>query len=146
MEPTSASTDWGRNAAEAFEQAALALTAIVVTPSLVRLETSVDISCEAMSLDDLLVEWLNAVIFEMSNRQMVSILAGWSVASLTSISRFPIVSWRARRFTRISAGPIWAQCAPESTVRSPTARFSRTWCAKPLHAPLARRVTVQNDT
>jgi SHS2 domain-containing protein len=61
----------GRNAAEAFEQAALATTAIVVEPSLVRLETSVDIACEATSLDDLLVEWLNAVIFEMSSRRMV---------------------------------------------------------------------------
>jgi len=34
-------------------------------------ETSVDISCDAASLEDLLVEWLNAVIFEMSTRQMM---------------------------------------------------------------------------
>jgi protein archease len=54
---------WGGDVAAAFEQAALATTAIVVDPSLIRLETSVDISCEAASLEDLLVEWLNAVIF-----------------------------------------------------------------------------------
>lgn len=62
---------WGATPAEAFEQAALATSAIVVDPSLIRLETAVDISCEAESLDDLLVEWLNAVIFEMAARQMV---------------------------------------------------------------------------
>jgi len=62
---------WGNDVVAAFEQAALATTAIVVDPSLIRLETSVDISCEAESLEDLLVEWLNAIIFEMATRQMV---------------------------------------------------------------------------
>jgi tRNA nucleotidyltransferase (CCA-adding enzyme) len=62
---------WGATAAGAFEQAALATSAIVVDPSLVRLETAIDVSCEAASLDDLFVEWLNAVIFEMGTRQMV---------------------------------------------------------------------------
>jgi SHS2 domain-containing protein len=62
---------WGGNVAEAFEQAALATSAIVVEPILVRSETSIDLTCEASSLEDLLVEWLNAVIFEMSRRQLV---------------------------------------------------------------------------
>jgi SHS2 domain-containing protein len=62
---------WGTSVAEAFEQAALATTAIVVEPSLIRPEMSVEISCEASSLEDLLIEWLNAVIFEMSHRQAV---------------------------------------------------------------------------
>ena len=62
---------WGHDVAAAFEQAALATTAIVADPSLIRPETSVDITCEAASLEDLLVEWLNALIFEMSTRQMV---------------------------------------------------------------------------
>jgi SHS2 domain-containing protein len=62
---------WGSTVAAAFEQVALATTAIVADPSLIRPETSVDISCEAASLEDLLVEWLNAVIFEMATRQMV---------------------------------------------------------------------------
>lgn len=61
----------GSDVAAAFEQAALAATAIVVDPSLIRLETEVDVTCEAASLEDLLVEWLNVVIFEMSTRQMV---------------------------------------------------------------------------
>jgi tRNA nucleotidyltransferase (CCA-adding enzyme) len=62
---------WSHDVAGAFEQAALATTAIVVDPSLIRLEMSVDISCEAASLEDLLVQWLNAVIFEMATRQIV---------------------------------------------------------------------------
>ena len=65
---------WGTDVAAAFEQAALATTAIAVDPSLIRLEAPVDITCEAASLEDLLVEWLNAVIFEMSTQQMVF---GW---------------------------------------------------------------------
>jgi SHS2 domain-containing protein len=44
---------WSNAVAAAFEQAALATTAIVVDPSLIRLETPVDISCEAASLEDL---------------------------------------------------------------------------------------------
>jgi tRNA nucleotidyltransferase (CCA-adding enzyme) len=62
---------WGGTIATAFEQAALATTAIVAELSMIRPKTCVDISCEAASLDDLLVEWLNAVIFEMSTRQLV---------------------------------------------------------------------------
>jgi protein archease len=62
---------WGTDVAAAFEQAALATTSIVVDPSLIRMKTSANITCEAASLEDLFVEWLNAVIFEMSARQMV---------------------------------------------------------------------------
>jgi SHS2 domain-containing protein len=62
---------WGRNVTEAFEQAAMATTAIVADPVLVRSETSIDITCEASALEDLLVEWLNAVIFEMAHRHLV---------------------------------------------------------------------------
>lgn len=62
---------WGLDAAEAFEQAALALTAIAVDPSSVQAEVSIDIECDASNLEDLLVHWLNALIFEMASRQMV---------------------------------------------------------------------------
>ena len=62
---------WGSDVATAFEQAALATTAIVVDPSLIRLKTSADFTCEAAFIEDLLVEWFNAVIFEMSARRMV---------------------------------------------------------------------------
>jgi tRNA nucleotidyltransferase (CCA-adding enzyme) len=61
---------FGASAAEAFEQAALALTA-VVTEVPVELKVSVAVSCEAPDLELLFVEWLNAVIYEMAVRGML---------------------------------------------------------------------------
>ncbi len=55
----------------AFEQAALGLTALVTDPSLVRSDERVEISCEAPTLDVLLVDWLNALIYEMTTRSML---------------------------------------------------------------------------
>ena len=52
----------GRTPAEAFEQAAEALTVVVTHP---RKEPaiSVEVRCEAPDLELLLVEWLNAIIY-----------------------------------------------------------------------------------
>lgn len=61
---------WGASPAEAFEQAALALTR-VVTAAEVRPALQVTLSCEAPGLDLLLVAWLNAVIYEMAVRHML---------------------------------------------------------------------------
>ncbi len=61
---------WGMSAAEAFEQAALALTA-VVTHATVAPRQSVDVTCEAPDIELLFVEWLNAVIYEMAVRKML---------------------------------------------------------------------------
>ena len=61
----------GGSPARAFEQAALALTAVVTDPAGVRSATEVRVSCKAPSLEVLLVDWLNAVIFEMTTRSMV---------------------------------------------------------------------------
>jgi len=55
----------------AFEQAALGLTAVVTDPDLVRNHEQVAITCEAPSLDVLLVDWLNALIYEMTTRSML---------------------------------------------------------------------------
>jgi SHS2 domain-containing protein len=60
----------GASAAEAFEQAASALTA-VVTDAEIELRTVVKVRCEAPDLELLLVEWLNAVIYEMAVRNML---------------------------------------------------------------------------
>jgi SHS2 domain-containing protein len=61
---------FGATPAEAFEQAALALTA-VVTNAEVESKVRVEVKCEAPDLELLLVEWLNAIIYEMSVRQML---------------------------------------------------------------------------
>jgi SHS2 domain-containing protein len=61
----------GPSPAEAFEQAALALTAAITDPDSVQSETTVDVTCEAPTLDVLLVDWLNAVIYEMVTRSLL---------------------------------------------------------------------------
>ena len=57
--------------AGAFEQAALALSAIVVDPSFLNAKDPVEIACDAPDAELLLVDWLNALIYEMATRQMV---------------------------------------------------------------------------
>jgi SHS2 domain-containing protein len=61
---------WGATVAEAFEQAACALTA-VLTHAAVEPRTPVEVSCEAPDLELLFVEWLNAIIYEMAVRNML---------------------------------------------------------------------------
>ncbi|RMD73885.1 MAG: hypothetical protein D6818_04025, partial [Bacteroidetes bacterium] len=50
----------------AFAQAALALSAVITDPGRVRPDVPVNIRLEAPDLEVLLVDWLNALIFEMS--------------------------------------------------------------------------------
>jgi SHS2 domain-containing protein len=61
---------WGTTAAQAFEQAAYALTA-VITHAEVKPQLLVRVRCEAPDLELLLVEWLNAIIYEMAVRKML---------------------------------------------------------------------------
>jgi SHS2 domain-containing protein len=61
----------GSTLAEAFEQAALAMTAIVTDPSRVRAETAVEVTCSAPDPELLLVDWLNAWIYAMATRKML---------------------------------------------------------------------------
>lgn len=56
---------------EAFEQAALALTAVIADPARVSSVTAVDIRCEAPDMGLLLADWLNALIYEMATRNML---------------------------------------------------------------------------
>lgn len=56
---------WGPTAEAAFEQAALALTA-AVTDAKVADKRAVNVACEATDIELLLVEWLNAIIYEMA--------------------------------------------------------------------------------
>jgi SHS2 domain-containing protein len=62
---------FGATPAEAFASAAVALTAIICDPAAVGPTTCVAIRCEAPDLELLLIDWLNAVIFEMSVRRML---------------------------------------------------------------------------
>ena len=60
----------GPSLEEAFQQAALALTA-VVTNETVKPDTAVGITCNAPDPETLFVDWLNALVFEMATRGML---------------------------------------------------------------------------
>jgi tRNA nucleotidyltransferase (CCA-adding enzyme) len=61
----------GATPAQAFEQAGLALTAVITDPVLVRGDEPVAIECEAPDRELLFVDWLNALIYEMATRNML---------------------------------------------------------------------------
>ena len=61
----------GPSLAVAFEQAALAMTAAITDIECIAASDSVDIACQAPQRDLLLVEWLNALIYEMATRGMI---------------------------------------------------------------------------
>jgi SHS2 domain-containing protein len=61
----------GGSPAEAFAQAARAVTAAAVDPSAITAERAVEISCTGVDLEDLLYSWLNALIWEMSVQRML---------------------------------------------------------------------------
>ena len=61
----------GPTLCSAFEQAAKAMTAAVTDPDAIEPEETIEISCRAPNLELLLVDWLNAIIYEMATRKMV---------------------------------------------------------------------------
>ena len=62
---------FGHTLAEAFEQAAIAMTAVITDLSLVQLATTINIACNDEDNDTLLYDWLNALIYEMATRKML---------------------------------------------------------------------------
>jgi len=61
----------GRSRASAFEQAALALSSTVTDPAGVALRERIEVTCEAPDDAYLLLDWLNALIYEMAVRRLV---------------------------------------------------------------------------
>jgi SHS2 domain-containing protein len=61
----------GATLAEAFSGAAMAMTAAICDPQKVGAGESVNIECAASDDELLLVDWLNALIFEMATRHML---------------------------------------------------------------------------
>lgn len=62
---------FGSSLAEAFEQAALAMTALITDPTGVRASERVSIECSAPDVELLLAEWLNKLVYEMATRHML---------------------------------------------------------------------------
>ena len=61
----------GATQEQAFEQAALALTAVVTDVAMVEPKEMLQVSCMAPNAELLLVDWLNSLIFEMVTRNML---------------------------------------------------------------------------
>lgn len=116
----------GRTPAQAFEQAALALTAVITDPATVAAATPVDVACEAPDTELLLADWLNALVYEMQVRRMlfgrfeVSIestrLAARAWGEPVDVARHkPAVEVKGATYTQLAVRPLddggWlAQC------------------------------------
>ena len=55
----------------AFEQVALAMSAVICDLALIRASEAVQVACEAPDAEYLLVDWLNAIVYEMATRHML---------------------------------------------------------------------------
>ena len=99
----------------AFEQAAVALTAVITDPESVRPETAVAISCAGPDDGLLLVDWLNAIIYEMATRSMLfhrfkveiegNTLRGTCWGEIVDIGRHrPAVEVKGATYTNLTVG------------------------------------------
>lgn len=106
----------GRTMAAAFEQAALALTAVVSDPAGVAARDAVDIACEAPDAELLLAEWLNALVYEMATRHMLfgrfrvaidgTRLEAQALGEPTSVERHqPAVEVKGATYTSLRVAP-----------------------------------------
>lgn len=116
----------GRTPAEAFEQAAMAMVAAMVDLDRIVPVERVDVVCQGPDLELLLVDWLNAVLYQMSARRMVFGrfevridavgLSAWAWGERLDPARHePCVEVKAATYLalRVGAGPdgAWtAQC------------------------------------
>jgi len=62
---------YGECPAEAFQQAALALVAVITDPAGIEPRQAVALECDAPDDEVLLLDWLNALIYEMDTRNML---------------------------------------------------------------------------
>jgi len=62
---------FGTTKAEAFGQAALALTAVIIEPKEVAAKEQVRICCQAADDQILFVDWLNSLLYQMDVRRML---------------------------------------------------------------------------
>jgi SHS2 domain-containing protein len=62
---------FGHTPAQAFEQTALAMTAVIVDPSSVQARDTLQIEVSGPDAEMLLYEWLNSLVYEMATRKML---------------------------------------------------------------------------
>ena len=116
----------GASPAEAFAQAALAMMAVTTDPATVNPTVAVHVACEAPDLELLLVDWLNALIYEMATRKTLfgrfavciagNALQGKAWGETVDRTRHPVVvevkgaTYTALRVEQSPAGLWLAQC------------------------------------
>ena len=117
---------FGPDMAEAFAQAAMALTALVTTPSRVQQREQLPIQCEGESADELFFSWIDALVFEMSTRRML-------------FSRFDVQIVDLRLTAQVAGEPVDRQRhEPAVEIKGPTFTELRVthdpsralWCAQ----------------
>lgn len=103
--------------AAAFEQAALALTAVITEPQGVAAQETVQIRCEAPDDELLLADWLNALIYEMAVRRMLfgrfhveldgTRLTAQAMGEPASVARHhPAVEVKGATYTTLRVAPV----------------------------------------
>jgi len=116
----------GATKEQAFEQAAVALTAVITNPEKVSPVEEIGVKCSAPDDELLLVDWLNALLYEIGTRGMLfgrfevkidgSELAGRAWGEKIDVSRHrPVVEVKAATYTELSVrqderGGWFAQC------------------------------------
>ncbi|MHC4622782.1 MAG: archease [Planctomycetota bacterium] len=103
----------GLSKERAFEQAAVALTAVITSPDKVEAEQEVKISCSAGDDELLLVDWLNSLLCEMGTRKMLfgrfevriegNELEAWAWGEKMDVSKHrPVVEVKAATYAELS--------------------------------------------
>jgi SHS2 domain-containing protein len=116
----------GTTLAEAFEQTAVAMSAVITDPLRVQPLEAVSVECEAANPELLLVDWLNGVIYQMATRKLLfhdfrvtiegDVLHGTARGEPVDTGRHqPAVEIKGATYTELSvaqdADGIWrAQC------------------------------------
>lgn len=108
---------FGATKAAAFEQAALALTAVVTDLSRVAPHEVVEIDCESPDDEMLLADWLNAVVYQMAVQRMLfgryevriddHCLRGRAWGERASVARHhPAVEVKGATYTALRVAPL----------------------------------------
>ena len=108
---------FGATLEQSFEQAAIALTAVITDPASVRALDEVTIGCEAPDAEILFAEWLNALVYEMATRRMLFsrfrlTLDGWRLSALVWGERIdpqrhrPAVEVKGATYTALRVAPV----------------------------------------
>lgn len=117
---------YGNTLAEAFEQTALAMTAVITDLSKIRDTAILAIDCQERDQELLLVDWLNALVYEMTTHRMLfrhfevkihdDMLSARAIGETIDVSRHePAVEIKGATYTELTVrqqqdGTWYAQC------------------------------------